>query len=228
MPRHDHKRTGGPLPGPLPWFLVGLLGIAVAAPTRTLQAPDPGSPPGLLTPGDRGFELELEDQYGDRVVYPLPENRLNPDGSAPVTLVVWAGRRGAEARRGWTRALRERYAASLDRESRPGLVVLPVAHLPEVPGLLRGFILRRHFDDRPPVGLDWDRAVARQLGFEPSTPNLAVLDPEGRLAARLSGDPTEANRRRLFQVLDPLLGPASPDPETLRRWLRGWPGVPWP
>ena len=214
--------------GLIPWLLVGLLGVTAAAPSQILQAAGPDPTSGLLRPGDRGFEVELEDQYGDRVVYPLPEERLNLDGSAPVTLVVWAGRGGADARRGWIRSLRARYAEALDRESRPGLVVLAVAHLPDVPGLLRGFILRRHFEDRPPVGLDWDQTVARQLGFEPSTTNLAVLDPEGRLAARLSGDPTEPNQRRLFRVLDPLLSPASPDPETIRRWLRWWSGVPWP
>lgn len=198
------------------------------APSQSLQAPGSDSTPHRLALGDTGFELELEDQYGGRVAYPLPAERLNPDGSAPVTLVVWAGRRGADARRGWTEALRDRYPEPLDRESLPGLIVLPVAHLPDVPGFLRGFILRRHFEDRPPTGLDWDHIVSRQLGFESATTNLAVLAPDGRLAARLSGDPTEANRQRLFQVLDPLLSPPSSDPEALRRWLQRWPGVPWP
>lgn len=157
--------------------------------------------------------LEVEDQRGGRIVYPLPQELLEPDGSAPVTLVVWAGRRGADARRGWTEALRSRYPEPLGRETRPGLVVLPVAHLPAVPGPLRRLILRRYFDDRPPTGLDWQRTVAEQLGFDPSTTNLALLAPDGRLVARLSGDPSEANRQRLFRVLDPLLDPRSPDPD---------------
>lgn len=210
----------------LPRLLLGLLLLAGPEAARSAGPTDP--PGGRLRVGDSGFELDVEDQHGDRIVYPLPSERLNPDGSAPVTLVVWADRRGADARTGWTEALRGRYPEQLERETRPGLVVLPVAHLPDVPGLLRGFIVRRYFADRPPTGLDWERTVAEQLGLEPSVPNLAVLAPDGRLVTRLSGPATEDTRRRLFRTLDPLLYPDRSDPESLRRWLDAEPEVPWP
>lgn len=164
-----------------------------------------GSPLPAQAPEDAGFRLDLEDQHGGRVVYPLSEERLNADGSAPVVLVVWAGRRGASGRKGWTEALRGRYAAQLDRQALPGLVVLPVAELPKVPGPIRALIRNRYFDDRPPTGLDWGQTVGEQLGFEPDVPNLAVLAPDGTLAARLSGEATEDNRQTLFEALDPLL-----------------------
>lgn len=207
LSRTGFRPLGGRRGRVLPWLLLGLLAAG------DVRAAEEGPTSGRLTPGDRGFELDVEDQRGGRIVYPLPEELLEPDGSSPVTLVVWAGRRGADARRGWTEVLRERYPEPLGRETRPGLMVLPVAHLPAVPGPLRRLILRRYFDDRPPTGLDWERTVAEQLGFDPSTTNLAVLAPDGRLVARLSGDATETNRQRLFRVLDPLLDPSSPDPD---------------
>jgi len=171
-----------------------------------LDAQAPEAPPReRLTLGDTGFRLDLEDQHGETVTYPLPAKLLDADGSPPVVLVIWADRRGADGRQGWKEALRNRYPEALDRARQPGLVVLPVAHLPDVPGPVRALIRNRFFDDRPPTALDWKKTVARQLGHEPHVPNLAVLAPDGALAARLSGEATEDNRRALFRVLDALL-----------------------
>lgn len=192
--------------------LVALLGAFASLALALARPPGEPASSGRLAVGDKGFELDIEDQHGNRVTYPLPEERLDPDGSAPVVLVVWADRRGADARRGWADALRERYAAHLDRTVLPSLVVLPVAHLPNVPGPIRALIRKRTFGDRRPTGLDWQKRTAAQLGFEPGVPNLALFAPDGTLTARLSGEPTEANRRALFAALDRLLQPSEPDP----------------
>jgi len=186
--------------------LRGLLLLGLASPALVYAAED-SSRSGPLSVGETGFELDIEDQHGNPVTYPLPEEGLDPDGSSPVVLVVWADRRGADARRGWADALRERYAAHLDRTTEPGLVVLAVAHLPDVPGPIRALIRRRVFNDRRPTGLDWKKQTAAQLGFEPGVPNLALFASDGTLTARLSGEPTEANRQALFAALDRLLQP---------------------
>jgi hypothetical protein len=184
--------------------------LAVWATPGHAQEPDPAA--GALALGDRGFRMELADQHDEPVVYPLPRARLNPDGSPPVVLVVWAGRRGAEGRQAWAQALRSRYGEQLDRRASPGLVVLPVAHLGGVPAPLRGLVRSRYFSDRPPVALDWQGETADQLGFVPRVPNLAVLAPDGTLTARLAGNPEPQVRDELFAALDRLLGRTSRQP----------------
>lgn len=171
----------------------------------------------LLRPGERGLAFELEDQRGGAVVYPLAAPDGVGRGQEPVVLVVWADRKGAKARGGWAEALRERYGARSavgggggalpPGAEPPELVILPVAHLEAVPAPLRPLVRRRVFGDRErPVALDWKGEVAAQLGLEPGVPNLAVLDRDGRVVAKLAGEPTPERRAELFAVVDPLLG----------------------
>lgn len=187
------------------------------------MAAQPGNPQaraetgGLLRAGDRGLAFELEDQRGGAVVYPLDARDGEGRGEGPVVLVVWADRKGAKARGGWAEALRERYGersavgGGIPPEAEPPeLVILPVAHLEAVPAPLRPLVRRRVFGDRErPVALDWKGEVAAQLGLEPGVPNLAVLDGDGRLVAKLAGEPTPERQAELFAVVDPLLGPAN-------------------
>lgn len=147
------------------------------------------------------FHLDLQDQYGDPFRYPL---QTEAGSASPVTLLVTADRKGADDRRAWAEAIRDRYGEALDA-SPPELVVLPVAHLAGVPKLFRGMIVDRFLDGDKPTGLDWQGQVEAQLGLEEGTPNLAVFDAEGKLVAQATGPPDEETRSRIFATLDDLL-----------------------
>jgi hypothetical protein len=150
--------------------------------------------------------LDLVDQYGEPIAYPLP------DGDADsVVLIAASDRRGAEANRQWAERLADRYGRHIEGRQSPRLVILPVAHLNGVPGFMRGFVRSFFRGKNPegetliPIGLDWRGDVERQLGLEPGVPNVTVLDPSGRVVEQRAGDVEEVGGP-IFEALDRLLG----------------------
>lgn len=187
------------------WSLPILVLLAWAPVT---PAQEPAENPEPIEVGQRGFTLDLEDQYGDPFRFPVQARQAREetaDGPPPVTLLVTADRRGADDRRAWAEELRERYGEQI-AAAPPELVVLPVAHLGGVPKIFRGRIVDTFFQGEKPTGLDWQGQVEAQLGLEKGTPNLAVFDREGTLVIQTTGPPNAETRDRVFSALDDLLG----------------------
>lgn len=179
-------------------ILVWLVGAPALPTPEPAENPQPAEP---IEVGQRGFTLDLEDQYGDPFRFPL-----DVEGPPPVTLLVAADRRGADDRRAWAKVLRERYGEEIDATP-PELLILPVAHLGGVPKMFRGMVVGKFFKGEKPTGLDWQGQVEAQLGLEKGTPNLAVLDRDGRLVIQTTGPPDAEIRDRVFGALDELLSP---------------------
>ncbi|MDX1382161.1 MAG: hypothetical protein R3190_00890, partial [Thermoanaerobaculia bacterium] len=131
--------------------------------------------------------------------------------SEAVTLVAYSDREGADANRRWAQVLVERYRDHLEGRAEPNLRVVAVAHLRGVPFFVRAFVKRgfrgREPDGSPilPIALDWKGTVAAQLGFTPGVPNLAVIDPEGAVAARSAARADDEEAAEILSVLDALL-----------------------
>jgi hypothetical protein len=197
-------------------LILGTAALLWTTPARGATAADAAGPEprshvdaGAIAPApaiDTAISLDLLDQSGKRVAVP---------SGAPgdVTLIALADRAGAGAMRDWADRLARRYGPHLRGETTPTLRVVPIAHLENVPrfarGLVRSSLRREDRDGTKPlsVALDWRGEAARQIGFLPGVPNLAVVDDTGSVIARALGpvsDPAAADS--LFAVLDRLLG----------------------
>ena len=125
------------------------------------------------------MELALEDHFG--------ASRSLDELAGRVGVLVYAGRRGAAAALRVCRSLHERFARLA---SAPAVDVIPVACLAEVPrffhGMARG-MLRRESPDVV-VWIDFHGSLQRALGLRPDIANVAIVDPQGRLAGTHAGD----------------------------------------
>lgn len=163
-----------------------------------------------LAIGQKGFTLNLKDQYDKAFVYPLTGDLLNEDGGSPAVAVIIADKEGKDQASAWGKELQKAFAAQMDRKARPGLVVLPVAHLKGVPGLMRPMV--KGFFVAPPdapqhlaTGLDWYGEVDSQVAVSPGVANLLVLSPAGVLAYKTTGAATPDAQTKLFQAIKTVL-----------------------
>jgi hypothetical protein len=109
-------------------------------------------------------------------------NRLVADSSLArrASIIIVAGRSGAEAAERWTTRLRELLAPS-------GPTVVPVADLAGAPRMLRGFI-RSMFprDSSAGVALDWEGVIGRPIRGDRAPLIAAVYGADGRLREWMS------------------------------------------
>lgn len=149
----------------------------VALPPRNPR-PEPSAGEGVLAAADRLCAVRLEDVYGRTV-------SLAASGGSPLVL-VYAGRRGADAAIRVGRALEARYRGS-DIRSRPRIV--PVACLGEVPRFFRGLARSRIRDAAKglKILIDFERGLEQEIGMQPDRANIAVLNGDGSLRGVVTG-----------------------------------------
>ena len=154
-----------------------LLLVAVVCSTRGAQT---NAAP-ALTP------FELRDQYDTphRISFP----------AANVTVMTVADRKGSEQIDGWIGPLKERYSGRI--------VIEGIADMSSVPCLFRSMVREQFKKDRAyPVMLDWEGPVARSFNCRKNEANVFVIDREGRMIGRFTGETNEIALRALFSDVD--------------------------
>jgi len=150
-----------------------------------------------------------------------------------VVVLVYAERHGAEAALTLGRRLHLQFyptadSASVDAWSKqpvvglpgwpaglpvPGVKVIPVASLTEVPRALQAVARARMRKDSPhvPVWLDFEGTLKQMFGIIPGEPNVVVLDTAGRVHSVLSGKLDEQEYDHFVGLINQLRLAARPD-----------------
>lgn len=167
---------------------------------------------------DRPVNLVMEDQFQNH----CETAAMRGD----VVVLVYAGRRGAEAAVELGRRLHTHYHPSADGADpdawsqqpaigvagwpagipAPDVRVVPVACVPEVPKMLRGLARSQLRKGSPvvPVWLDFEDVMRQGFGIVPDEPNVLLLDAEGAACSVIAGQPDEAAYARLVTAIDQL------------------------
>ncbi len=176
------------------------------------------------TADELAVNLTMEDQFQNRCETAALRGH--------VVVLVYAGRYGAEAAVELGRTLHTHYhpsAADVDPAERanqpvigiagwpagvpvPNVHVIPVACVPEVPRMLRGFVRSQIRKGSPhlPVWLDYDDAMRKGFGIVPDQPNVLLLDTDGMAQGVTAGQPDEAKYAELLASIDSLRARALP------------------
>lgn len=150
-----------------------------------------------------------------------------------VVVLVYAERHGAEAALTLGRRLHLQFhptadSASADAWSKqpvvglagwpaglpvPGVQVIPVASLTEVPRALQAVARARMRKDSPhvPVWLDFEGTLKQMFGIIPGEPNVVVLDTAGRVHSVLSGKFDEQEYEQFVGLINQLRLAARPN-----------------
>ncbi len=173
---------------------------------------------------EQTMNIAMEDQF--RTQHETGSHR------GDVVVLVYAERHGAEAALQLGRRLHLRFhptadAASADAWSKqpvvglagwpaglpvPGVQVIPVASLTEVPRALQPVARARMRKDSPHVAvwLDFEGTLKRMFGIIPGEPNVVVLDTAGRIHSVLSGKLDEREYEQFVGLIDQLRLAAHP------------------
>lgn len=168
--------------------------------------------------------LTMEDQFQNK----CETEALRGD----VVVLVYAGRYGAEAAVELGRKLNLHYHPSMadaDPAAQanhpvigiagwpagvpvPDVHVIPVACVPEVPKMLRGFVRSQIRKGSPhlPVWLDYDDAMRKGFGIVPDEPNVLLLDTVGASQGVTAGQPDAAKYAELLASIEALRARALP------------------
>lgn len=132
----------------------------------------------IVGAADRLRAVRLEDVQGRTV-------SLSELAGASVVM-VYAGRRGADAAIRIGRALQARFGGDA-RLPRPRIV--PVAFLGEVPPFFRGLARSRLQEAAKGIEIliDFERGLEQAIGMQPDVANIAVLDRDGALRGVVTG-----------------------------------------
>jgi hypothetical protein len=129
----------------------------------------------------------LQDQFDVTYDYDFPTNRP--------TVVFAADRKGYELLDPWITEARERWVSQA--------TIIGVADLRPVPGFLRGKVKRAFQKGNDyPILLDWKGELLTQLDPEKHVPNIYLLDREGRVELRMSGQATTERLKEIQAALD--------------------------
>ena len=86
----------------------------------------------------------------------------------------------------------------------PDVRVLPVACIGKVPEVVKNIIRNRVKKEAPEtlVLLDFETKMKDQFGLKEGVPNLVVIDAQGRVRMKSSGELDAANYAKLIQAID--------------------------
>lgn len=131
--------------------------------------------------------FDLADQFGTRHSVRFPRERS--------ILLLVGDRKGAEEVDGWIEPLKARWGKIAD--------ILGVADVNGVPRFVRGRLTDSIRKSRPkPVMLDFEGVVTKVLSCRAKTANVFVVDPSGRVVARVTGPTSEAGLSTLGAALE--------------------------
>ncbi len=139
---------------------------------------------------NKAAEFELKDQYDKLEKFQFPNNK--------VTVLTFGDRKGSGQIESWVRPLWDRYQDRIDQKG--------IAVLSSVPSFARGLV-RRIFRSkvRYPVLLDWKGDVSRAYRYEGGTANLYIIDKNGKIVLKLTGEADQLLLNRVYQQIDRLL-----------------------
>jgi len=130
--------------------------------------------------------IELHDQYQNLQSLNFPTTN--------VTFLTIADRKGSAQIAGWITALKAHHNGPID--------IRGLADVGGVPSLLRGRI-RKRFQETIlyPVMMDWSGDVCAKFRYVADQANVIIIDRNGSIAGRFSGQATEANLKEAFVAL---------------------------
>lgn len=142
----------------------------------------------------RAMEFELQDQFGSRLAYRFPKDR--------VSVLTFGDRNGAAQIEGWVQPVHERYHDRVDLHG--------VAVLTSIPKLFHNYA-RGQFRKKMkyPVLLDFKGDVARGYGYEGDKANIFVIGRDGAVKLKLTGPATADGLNRVYAEVDRLLASGS-------------------
>lgn len=148
------------------------------------------TPPPAVAPAEtiRIPSFRLPDQFGTEHAFEFPRTK-------PVLLLI-GDRKGSEEVDAWITPLKERWGTVAD--------IAGIADVSAAPRFLRSRITEGIRRQRSrPLMLDFEGKVTDPLRCTAKTANLLVLDPRGRVTARVTGTPDPVRLARVHAALEP-------------------------
>ncbi len=158
-------------------FGLGMALMANAAPLNPLAA--------LVT--NAPACIDLPDQFEVRHKLTFPATNL--------LLLTIADHEGSKQVASWVAPVHSRYG--------PRVAISGIAAVSAVPGWLRG-VVRRQFRQQQsyPVLLDWSGATVKAFASAPDCVNVFVVDEQGRILNRFTGEAQARNLAALYSTID--------------------------
>ena len=148
--------------------IVSLLLLTLAAGVSAAPNSEPSS-----TPTNAPSSIELHDQFDAPQTLSFPATN--------VTLLTIADKKGSEQIAGCVAPLKQRFGKRID--------IRGLADVSTVPRPLRGMI-RMKFQkfQSYPVMMDWSGKAVKAFTYVPNEANVLVLDGQGQILKRISGE----------------------------------------
>jgi len=141
--------------------------------------------------------IELHDQYDAPKILSFPTTNI--------TVLTIADRKGSEQVDRWIAELKPRYAGRIDLRG--------LADVRGVPWFLQEKIGKRFQETRQyPVMMDWSGKVCAQLGYQPGQANILILNQNGKVLGRFTGEAVERKRTAACHLIDQALSSPMPPP----------------
>ena len=162
--------------------IVSLLLLTLA--TGVNAAPH-SEPP--ITPTNAPSSIELNDQFDAPQTLSFPATN--------VTLLTIADKKGSDQIAGWVAPLKQRFGKRID--------IRGLADVSTVPRPLRGMVQRKFQKLQTyPVMLDWSGGAVKAFTYVPDRANVLVLDEQGQILKRLSGEANPKAVQDLCAAID--------------------------
>jgi len=141
----------------------------------------------LAAPEAKLGDFELADQDEKQRSYRFPRTK--------VTVMTVADHKGSERLAPWIQRIHDRYEKRIDIDGIADVSMIPKPFHP---------MFRAAFRKRLPrsVMLDWSGDVVRQFDHQKGVPNIYVIDRQGRIVARASGEVSDEAMRELTRAID--------------------------
>jgi len=135
-------------------------------------------------------DFVLSNQYKERVPQSFPRKMIS--------IFALADRKGSDQLEGWITPFYKRYEDRVD--------ICGVANMKGLPKMLRP-MLRGIFKKsiEYPVMMDWTGSVCEALNYQAGVADIFVVDPNGAVIHRISGEATEEKMQVCYAVIDRLI-----------------------
>lgn len=139
---------------------------------------------------EKASEFSLKDQFGTVYDYKFPREK--------VSILAFGDKDGAEQLENWIKPLVEKYDTKLD--------ISGIAELSAVPSIARG-IVRSMIKKKSkfPVMLDWKGTVSKSYKYEKKLANIIVIDKDGTIIFKDTGEADKDKLDKLYKEIDKLL-----------------------
>jgi hypothetical protein len=139
-----------------------------------------------VVPTNAPARIELRDQFD------WPRALVFP--TTNITLLTIADKAGSEQIAAWVAPVKDRF--------KDAVLIEGIADLSAVPRPLRGLVRSRFQKAQThPVMLDWSGEVVKSFAVLPDRVNIFVLDEEGKILKRITGEATEQGIEQFCAVL---------------------------